>query len=39
MIFDAVLLIGIVFGVQFLQTKYPNILFFPKGAVMFLPPE
>ena len=39
MILDAILLIIIVFVVQYIKSKNPNFLFFPKGAVLFLPPE
>ena len=39
MILDLALLLAVVVGVQLLQNKYPNMLFFPKGAVLFLPPD
>lgn len=39
MILDAALLILITLAIQLLKKKYPNFLFFPKGAVLFLPPE
>lgn len=39
MIFDAVLLLLIVLVLQFIKRNFPNFLFFPKGAVLFMPPE
>jgi hypothetical protein len=39
MILEALLLIIIIFAVQIAKNKYPNFLFFPKGAVLFMPPE
>ena len=39
MIVDSILLILIVLGLQLIKNKFPNFLFFPKGAVLFLPPE
>jgi hypothetical protein len=39
MILDAILLILIVLGLQIIKSNYPNFLFFPKGAVLFLPPQ
>lgn len=39
MILDAAILIGVVVIVQLAQNKFPNLLFFPKGAVLFMPPE
>lgn len=33
------MLILIVLGLQLIKNKFPNFLFFPKGAVLFLPPE
>ena len=39
MILDAGLLIAVTFGVQFIKNKYPNFLFFPRNAVLFMPPD
>jgi hypothetical protein len=39
MIFDAVLLLSLFVGLHYTKTKYPNFLFFPKGAALFLPPN
>ena len=39
MIFDAVLLISLFIGLHYVKSKYPNLLFFPKGAALFLPPD
>jgi hypothetical protein len=39
MIFDAILLILIFIGLHYVKLKYPNFLFFPKGAALFLPPN
>jgi hypothetical protein len=39
MILDAALLILITLGLQLVKNSFPNFLFFPKGAVLFLPPE
>ena len=38
MILDAVLLLLVTVGMQLIKNKIPNFLFFPKGAVLFLPP-
>lgn len=39
MIVDTVLLVSIYAGLHYLNSKIPNIMFFPKGAVLFMPPE
>ncbi len=39
MIFDAVLLISLFVGLHYIKLKFPNFLFFPKGAALFLPPN
>lgn len=39
MIFDAVLLISLFVGLHYIKLNYPNFLFFPKGAALFLPPN
>ena len=39
MIVDAILLLLVVVGLQLVKNKFPNFLFYPKGAVLFLPPE
>lgn len=39
MIIDAALFLAIILGVQLVKNKFPNFLFFPKGAVLFLPPD
>ena len=39
MILDAVLLLLVTVAMQLLKNRFPNFLFFPKGAVLFLPPE
>jgi len=39
MILDAAILVAVVVGVQLTNNVFPNLLFFPKGAVLFMPPE
>lgn len=39
MILDAALLLLVTFGLQLIKSRFPNFLFFAKGAVLFLPPE
>ena len=39
MILDAILLIGTVLSLQLIKNQFPNFLFFPKGAVLFMPPD
>jgi hypothetical protein len=39
MILDAAILVAVVIGVQLAHNAFPNLLFFPKGAVLFMPPE
>ena len=39
MILDAVLLLLVTIAIQLLKNKFPNFLFFPTGAVLFLPPD
>lgn len=39
MILDGILLITIFVGLHFAKAKYPNFLFYPKGAALFLPPD
>lgn len=39
MIIDAALLLLIVLGLQYIKNRFPNFLFFPKGAILFMPPE
>lgn len=36
---DSFLLLLIIAALHFIKFKYPNFLFFCKGAVLFLPPE
>ncbi len=39
MILDALLLLLVTVAMQLIKNKLPNFLFFPKGAVLFLPPD
>jgi len=39
MIVDTVLLVSIYAGLHYFNSKNPNFMFFPKGAVLFMPPE
>lgn len=39
MIIDAILLLLVTVGMQLIKNRFPNFLFFPKGAVLFLPPD
>ncbi len=39
MILDAVLLILTLLSLHIIKANYPNFLFLPQGAALFLPPE
>ena len=39
MILDAVLLILTLLSLHIIKANYPNFLFLPRGAALFLPPE
>ncbi len=39
MILDCILTVLIFVALQILKARYPNFLFFPKGAALFLPPN